>query len=318
MKAVVIDGYGGPEKLELREVETPTPGGSQVLIRVRAASVNPVDWKIRNGLLRPVWPPKFPFILGADAAGVVEAVGPKATRWKAGDAVYCALPGGGAYAEYVAVEESYCAQKPDRLSWEEAAAIPVAGLTALQALRDKAAVQPGQRVLVNGASGGVGTFAVQLAAAMRCYVTGVASGPNLELVRSLGAHDTIDYTREDFTRLDQRYDVVFDVVPNKSFPRCRRVLNRGGVYITTLPGVQPAAWGLATRLGGLVGYGKRCHFLMMKPRGADLEILNQYIDAGQVRPVIDRVYPLHALSEAHRYSEAGHVRGKLVIQVSSD
>ncbi len=317
MKAVVIDGYGGPEKLELREVEPPVPTGSQVLLRVRSASVNPVDWKIRNGLLRPVWPLKFPFILGGDAAGEVEALGPQATRWNAGDAVYCALPGGGAYAEYVAVEETHCARKPERLSWEETAAIPIAGLTALQALRDKSAVKPGQRVLINGASGGVGTFAVQLAAAMRCHVTGVASTRNQDLLRELGADEAIDYIREDFTKQDRRYDVVFDVVPNQSFFTCRRVLNPGGSYITTLPGVLPAAWSAATRLGRLVGYRKRCHFIMMKPKGADLEVLNQYIDAGQLRSIIDQTFPLAELREAHRASEAGHTRGKIAIQVNA-
>ncbi|MBW3599620.1 MAG: NAD(P)-dependent alcohol dehydrogenase, partial [Planctomycetes bacterium] len=250
MRAAVINAYGSAEVLEVREVEKPAPSGSQVLLRVSAASVNPVDWKIRSGMLRPVFPPRFPYILGNDAAGIVEAVGPGVTRWKVGDAVYCGARGGG-YAEYLAVEESNCARKLERLSFEEAASIPIAGLTALQMLRDKAEAAPGDRVLVNGASGGVGTFAVQIAAAMGCEITGVAGTRNLDFVRELGAAGVIDYTRDDFTEQDALYDVILDVVPNKSFAKCRRRLTDRGVYVATVPGPATVAWDIGTRAGKL-------------------------------------------------------------------
>jgi NADPH:quinone reductase-like Zn-dependent oxidoreductase len=314
MNAVVIRACGGVEQLELAEVAKPLPTGSQVLVRVRAAGVNPVDWKIRRGMLRPIYPRKFPFILGGDAAGEVEANGPKASRWKPGDAVYCPTSGSGAYAEYVAVEESHCAAKPTELSFEEAAAIPIAGLTALQAWRDKARVRPGDDVLVNGAAGGVGTFAVQIAAAWGCRVTGVASGRNLDLVRQLGAAEVVDYAQEDFTRQDRQYHAIFDTVAKSSFTACRPRLHPGGAYITTLPSAGALAWSAATCVAGPLG-GRRCYLILMKPRGGDLESLNELIAAGTLRPVIDRVYSLEEIRDAHTSSEAGHARGKIVIRI---
>lgn len=315
MKAIVIDRYGAADVLEAREVERPAPTGAQVLLRVHAASVNPVDWKIRNGLLRPAYPTRFPHILGNDAAGVVEELGPQASRWKRGDAVYCAVTGG-AYAEFLVVDEAQCARKPEKLSFEEAAAIPIAGLTALQSLRDKAGVEPGDRVLVNGASGGVGTFAVQIAAAMGCHVTGVASTRNLDFVRGLGAAAAIDYTRDDFTKQQARYDTIFDVVPNQSFGKCRHLLSPGGAYITTVPGPATFIWGPLTRVGKWVGYRKRCYFILATPKGADLESLNKLIESGKLSPIIDRTYRLEEMRQAHRDSESGHTRGKIVVTVA--
>jgi NADPH:quinone reductase-like Zn-dependent oxidoreductase len=317
VKAAVIDRYGAADVLEVREVEKPAPSSSQVLLRVHAAGVNPVDWKIRNGMFRPVFPPRFPYILGNDAAGVVEAVGPKVSRWNVGDAVYCGTRGG-AYAEYLAVDEAHCAGKPAQLSFAEAAAIPIAGLTALQMLRDKAEVAPGDRVLVNGASGGVGTFAVQIAAAMGCEVTGVASTRSLDFVRELGAARVIDYTQEDFTKQDARYDAILDVVPNKSFAACRRRLASGGAYVTTVPGPGAIAWGLATRLGNLTGQARRCRYLIARPSGADLEELNGLIESDQLTPIVDRTYPLEQVRDAHRHSEEGHPRGKIVLTIAGN
>jgi NADPH:quinone reductase-like Zn-dependent oxidoreductase len=315
MKAVVIDGYGSADRLILREIEKPAPGTKQVVLRVRATSVNPIDWKLRKGTLRFVRPVQFPFILGFDVAGLVEEVGPGVTRWRSGDAVYASIRTGGCYAEYVAADESALARKPEKLSFEEAAAVPVAALTALQAFRDAAALKPGHRVLINGASGGVGAFAVQVAAALGGRVTGVTSTRNLELVRQLGAERVIDYAREDFASRDEMYDVVFDVVPNRSFGRCSRVLAPTGTYVTTVPGAGSIAWRFLTSCFGLIGYGKRCRWIIVKPNGPDLEFLAQWIEQGTLKPLIDRIYALEEIRQAHAYSESGRARGKIVIRV---
>jgi len=315
MKAMVIDGYGSADRLTLREIDKPTPGTKQVLLRVRATSVNPIDWKLRKGMLRFVWPLKFPFILGFDVAGVVEEVGSGVTRWRSGDEVYASIRTGGCYAEYAAASESALARKPEKLSFEEAAAVPVAALTALQAFRDTAALKPGHRVLINGASGGVGAFSVQVAVALGGRVTGVTSTRNLELVRQLGAERVIDYTREDFASQDEMYDVIFDVVPNRSFGTCSRVLAPTGVYVTTVPGASSFVWGLLTSCFGIVGYGKRCRWIVMKPNGPDLEFLAQWTEQGKLKPLIDRIYPVEQIRQAHEYSESGRARGKIVVRV---
>jgi NADPH:quinone reductase-like Zn-dependent oxidoreductase len=315
VKAVVIDGYGSTDRLSLREIDKPAPGPKQVLLRVRATSVNPIDWKLRKGMLRFVRPLSFPFILGFDAAGVVEEVGSGVTRWRSGDAVYASIRRGGCYAEYVAASESALAPKPDNLSFEEAAAVPVAALTALQAFRDKAALKAGDRVLINGASGGVGAFAVQVAVALGGRVTAVTSTRNLELVRQLGAERVIDYTREDFASRDEMYDVVFDVVPNRSFGTCSRVLVPTGIYVTTVPGAGSIVWGFLTSCAGLAGYGKRCRWIVMKPNGPDLELLTPWMEQGTLTPLIDRLYSFEEIPQAHAYSESGRARGKIVIRV---
>jgi NADPH:quinone reductase-like Zn-dependent oxidoreductase len=315
VKAAVIDGYGSTDRLSLREIDKPTPAQKQVLLRVRATSVNPIDWKLRKGMLRFVRPLKFPFILGFDVAGVVEEVGSGVTRWRSGDEVYACIRSGGCYAEYVAASEAALARKPAKLSFEEAAAVPVAALTALQAFRDKAAPKPGYRVLINGASGGVGTFAVQIAVALGGRVTAVTSARNLELVRQLGAERVIDYTREDFTRGNETYDTVFDVVPNRSFGTCSRVLAPTGIYVTTVPGVGSIVWSVLTSCAGLAGYGKRCRWIVTKPNGPDLEFLASWMEQGTLTPLIDRMYSFEEIRQAHEYSESGRARGKIVIRV---
>lgn len=315
MKAVVIDGYGSADRLVVRDIDKPTLDANQVLIRVRATSVNPIDWKLRRGMLRLIWPLEFPCVLGFDVAGVVEDVGERVSRWTPGEEVYGSLSRGGGYAEYVAIEESTIAPKPMTLSFEEAASVPAAALTALQALRDTARLAPGHRVLVNGASGGVGSFAVQIGVALGGRVTGVTSSRNVDLVRQLGAERVIDYTREDFENDHTLYDMVFDVVPNRSFRSCAPVLTPRGVYVTTAPGPGSIAWNLVTSGFGIVGYGKRCRWVMLKPKRVDLEILAEWIDQGKLKPVIDRTYTLEEIQQAHEHSESGHARGKIVISL---
>lgn len=320
MKAAVIDGYGGNNRLQVREVPDPgEPGPGQVLLRVRAASVNPIDWKMRRGSLRIVMPAKFPLILGCDAAGEVEAIGPEVTRFQPGDAVYGGVDPrqGGSYAELTLARESALVAKPQALSFEEAAALPVTGLTALQALRDKGELISGERVLINGAAGGVGHLAVQIAFALGARVTGVASRRNLDFVRSLGAHEGIDYEEEDFAGRDDAWDIVFDAVGNRSYQDCEPSLSReGGIYVTTLVGPRPFLNAVFTGFGGLFGQKKRARWIVTKQKAEDLAVLNRLVDQGRLRPEIQEVFPLEKVHQAHDLSETGRVRGKLVVRVS--
>jgi NADPH:quinone reductase-like Zn-dependent oxidoreductase len=315
MRAVVYDAYGPPERLQLRRMPPPSPGPAQVLVKVHAAGVNPVDWKIRNGSLRLLVPIKFPVIPGFEVSGHLEEIGTEAAKagWNVGDEIVSYLNdrrGAGGYAEYVAVDASVVARKPSRLSHEEAAGVPLAATTALQSLRDLGQLEAGQEVLVHGASGGVGTFAVQIAKALGGIVTAVCSGANVALVRELGADRVLDYQREDFTAGDSRYHIVFDAVAKSSFFRCRSVLKPRGRYITTLPSPQSVLLQALTKLTR-----RRCLNILARPSGDDLEIISQMIEAGRVRPILDTVFPLEQAAEAHRRSEEGHVRGKLVLRV---
>jgi NADPH:quinone reductase-like Zn-dependent oxidoreductase len=320
MRAAVIDGYGGSERLEVREVPDPDPPGTgQVLVRVRAASVNPLDWKIRNGSLRLVMPATFPLILGHDAAGEVMAIGPEVTRFQPGDLVFGGVDvkrHGGSYAELALMREAALAAKPDSLSFEEAAALPVSGLTALQALRDKGELAAGEKVVINGASGGVGHLAVQIAFALGADVTAVASGRNQAFLHELGAHETIDYEEEDFTGRDEEWDVVFDAAGTRQYSDCEPVLSRdGGIYVTTLPGPKHIVWIALTTLGGLFGQKKRVRALVVKHRAEDLAVLARMADQGKLRPHLAEVYPLERIGAAHDHSESGHVRGKVGVRI---
>ncbi|MFL6193080.1 MAG: NAD(P)-dependent alcohol dehydrogenase [Thermoanaerobaculia bacterium] len=319
MRAAVIDGYGGSDRLDLREMPDPgPPAPGQVLLRVHAAGVNPIDWKRRRGELRLVMPAKFPLILGYDVAGEVEAVGPEVTRFQPGDPVFGAVdPGqGGSYAERAVARESALAPLPGRLSWEEAASLPVAGLTALQALRDHGELVAGERVLINGASGGVGHFAVQIAFAMGAAVTGVASHGNLDFLRGLGAQEAIDYEEEDFAGRDDAWDVIFDAAGNRSYRDCEPALARqGGIYVTTNVGPRPFIDSALTSLGGLFGQTKRARFLIAKYRAEDLAVLARFVDQGRLQPVIQEVFPLEQIRRAHDLAESGRVRGKIVVRV---
>lgn len=320
MKAAVIDGYDGSDRLTVRELPDPGPPGSgQVLLRVRAAGVNPLDWKIRKGSMRLLMPAKFPLVLGYDVAGEVMDIGPEVTRFEPGDAVFGGVDvirQGGSYADLALAREAALAPKPTALSFEEAAAIPMAALTALQALRDKGELVAGEDVLVNGASGGVGHFAVQIARALGARVTAVTSAKNLEFVRGLGAHEVIDYEEEDFAGRDQSWDVIFDAVANSSYTDCEPVLARdGGIFVTTLGGPRLMIWIGLTTLGGLFGQRKRARLVMIKYRAEDLAFLARLVEQQKLWPEIQEVFALEKIREAHELSERGHVRGKIVVTV---
>jgi NADPH:quinone reductase-like Zn-dependent oxidoreductase len=325
MKAIVCNQYGSPERLELQEIDKPAVDADRVLVRVRAASVNPLDChnlkggivvRLTAGLRRPKQS-----VPGVDVAGVVEAVGENVTGFRPGDEIFGTC--GGVLAEYVRGGKNFV-PKPSGLTFEQAAAMPVAGITALQGLRDKGQLQPGQKVLINGAAGGVGTFAVQIAKAFGGEVTGVCSTRNVDMVRSLGADHIIDYTQEDFARSGQRYDVVLDLVGNRSLSNYRRVLQPKGILVLSGGGHERGHGGRGM-LGplALIGRGlllsrfvsQSIVFFIAKINKEDLLVLKELIEAGKVTPVIDRTYPLSESPEAIRYLEAGHARGKVVITV---
>jgi NADPH:quinone reductase-like Zn-dependent oxidoreductase len=324
MKAITHCEYGGPEVLKVEEIEKPVPNDNQVLVKVRANSVNPLDLTIRGPLLlRPLFGLRKPkdTRLGVDYSGTVEAVGKNVTTFKPGDEVF----GGknGAIAEYLcALADRAVVLKPASMTFDQAAAVPVAAITALQGLRDKGKIQSGQKVLINGASGGVGTFAVQIAKSFGTEVTGVCSTRNVDLVRSIGADHVIDYTKEDFTKTDQRYDLIFDLVGNHSFSERRRILNPNGICV--MAGLGGAGWheGFATRLlGELNGY-LRSRFVSQKFiayiaqfNKADMSILADLMQTGKITPVIDRTFRFSETADALRYLESGHARGKVVINL---
>jgi NADPH:quinone reductase-like Zn-dependent oxidoreductase len=322
MKAIIHYDYGSPDVLQFEGVEKPVPNDNQVLVRVRAASVNPADWHLMRGtpylgriLMTGLRKPKITR-LGIDIAGEVEAVGRNVTQFKPGDEVFGSARG--AFAEYVCTPERALAMKPDNMTFEQAASVPVAAITALQGLRDKGKIQPGQKVLINGASGGVGTFAIQIAKSFGADVTGVCSTKNAEMVRSLGADQVIDYTKEDFTKSAQRYDLILDNVGNHSLSDCRRVLNPHGKYI--MIGGPSGRWvaPLDRVISALVlsRFVKQdIIFFIAKLNKEDLTILRDFMQAGKVTPVIDRTYKLSQVPEAIRYLEEGHARGKVAITV---
>jgi NADPH:quinone reductase-like Zn-dependent oxidoreductase len=317
MKAFVYERYGPPETLRMAEVGKPVPKADQVLVEVLAASVNAADWHVLRGkplfsratlgLLRPKHQ-----ILGGDVAGRVEAVGDGVTRFKPGDEVYANLldHGYGGFAEYVAVPVSVMSLKPAQLSFEEAAAVPMAATTALQGLRHHGELRPGQRVLINGATGGVGSFAVQIAKASGAEVTGVTSTPNLDLVRSLGADHVLDYTATDFTRGGGRYDLILDTVGNRSVPDLKRALAPGGRAAVT--GFTSVAGLLGVSLRG----GKRIAQVQAHVTTRDLELLSELIEAGRLRPRIDRRYRFADIPAAIAYLEQGRARAKVVVEMA--
>jgi NADPH:quinone reductase-like Zn-dependent oxidoreductase len=322
MKAIVYHRYGSPDVLQWEEIEKPTPGDNEVLLRVRAASVNPLDWHFMRGMPYLVRIPaglRKPKVtgLGVDVAGQVEAVGRAVTQLKPGDEVFGSCRR--AFAEYVCAAESSLVVKPDNMTFEQAASVPVAAFTALQGLRDKGHIQPRQRVLVNGAAGGVGSFAVQIAKSFGADVTGVCSTRNVGMVRSIGADQVIDYTQEDFTKSGQRYDLLFDAVGNHSLFACRRVLNPKGVLI--MAGGEGGRWmirALGRAITALVlsrFVSQKLTGLLARTRKEDLTVMHQLMEAGKVTPVIDRRYRLSEVPEAIRYLEQGHARGKVVISL---
>jgi NADPH:quinone reductase-like Zn-dependent oxidoreductase len=323
MKAIVRDTYGSPDVLELRDIDRPEIADEEVLVRVHAAGVGRDVWHVMTGLPYPIRlagyglrAPKNP-VIGSDVAGVVEALGKDVSRFQPGDEVFGI--GKGSYAEYVCAREDKLAHKPANLTFEQAAVVAISGLTALQALRDHGKVRPGQEVLVIGASGGVGTFAVQVAKAFGAHVTGVCSTTKVDMVRSIGADHVIDYTQEDFAEGDQRYDLILDIGGNSSLSRLRRALTPEGTLVIT-GGETDGRW--------LGGTDRQIRALMLSPfvgqklgtfvsseNHEDMIVLKELIEAGKVTPVIDRTYPLSEVPEAIRYLEEGHARGKVVITV---
>ena len=323
MKAVVYTKYGSPDVLQLKEVEKPTPKDNEVLIRIHAASANAADWRLLRGdpfLLRLGYGLLKPnnTILGADIAGRVSAVGNNVTQFQPGDEVFGDISGCGlgGFAEYVSVPEHAVISKPASMTFEEAAAVPMAAVTALQGLRDKGQIQPGQKVVIHGASGGVGTFAVQIAKAFRAEVTAVCSTRKVDLVRSIGADHVIDYTQEDFTKNGQRYDLILAANGNRSMFEYKRALAPTGRYVVT--GGSMAQLFQAMLLGPLLSTAGRQKMgnVLARPNQKDLACMKELLEAGKVIPVIDRCYPLSETAEAIRYLEAGHARGKVVITVT--
>jgi NADPH:quinone reductase-like Zn-dependent oxidoreductase len=316
MKTFVYERYGSPDVLEIREIDRPGVADNDVLIRIRAMGVNAADWHFLTGTPRVIrfvsglFKPKQK-VLGLDVAGTVEAVGGSVKRFRPGDEVFATTDEMGGFAEFMSVSQDLTVPKPAGVSHEAAAAVPVSALTALQGLRDKGKIRAGQTILINGASGGVGTFAVQIAKSFGTEVTGVCSTANVDTARSIGADHVVDYTREDFTRDGRRYDLILDIVGNRSLGDVRRILTINGTYI--------AAAGSPGRLVrvGMTG-GKRMVSYVSRPNQPDLVYLRELLEAGKVKPVIDRTYPFHQIPDALRYIGEGHARGKVVITIKDE
>ena len=310
MKAIRIHNYGGPEVLQYEDAPRPKPQAGEVLIRVHAAGVNPIDWKVREGHMKDFWPHKFPLILGWDLSGVVEELGRGMSRFKIGDEVY-SLPDptrNGAYADYIVVRESELALKPKSLHHIRAAAVPLAALTAWQSLFDTAQLQPGQRVLIHAGSGGVGHFAVQLAKWKGAYVFATASTKNQDLLRELGVDQAIDYTQQRFEDVARNIDIVLDTIGGETQERSWSVLKKDGVLVSL---VQPPSEEKAKKLG------VRAAIIGAQPNGAQLTEIAKIIDSGKLAPVINRILPLSEARRAHELSQSGHTHGKIALRVKN-
>ena len=322
MKAIIVEQYGTPDVMEFKNVEKPTPKDNEVLVKIHAAALNMFDWhlltadiflvRLNAGFFKPKY--KIP---GADVAGRVEAVGKNVTQFKVGDEVYgdLAASGCGSFAEYVAVPEKALALKPVNLTFEEAAAYPMAAVTALQGLRDQGKLQPGQKVLIQGASGGVGSFAVQIAKVLGAEVTAVCSTRNMDQVRSLGADHVIDYAKEDFTRNGKQYDLIFAVNGYHPINDYKRALSPKGIYVAAGGSMRQIFESLLRSSFVSEKNGRQLGVLTAKPKQEDLIYLKGLTEAGRVKPVIDKRYPLNETAHALRYLGEGHARGKVVITV---
>jgi len=317
MKAIVYEKYGSPDVLELREIDKPSIADDQVLVKVHAASIHQTDINFRSGtpflarILAGLFKPKHQ-VLGCDYAGTVEATGKNVSGLNVGDEVYGQVyKRTGTHAEYVSVSTKEVFPKPENLSFVEAASVGVAGNMALQCLRDHGEIEQGQKVLINGASGGIGTFAVQVAKHYGAEVTGVCGTANIDLVKSLGADHVIDYKKEDFTERKEEYDIIFDAVRKNTFANCKDALTPKGIYVTTSfgPGIM-----IQMKMNSNPD-GKRMRGMLMETETDDQSILSELIEAGKVKPVIDRVYPLEEIADAHRYVETGHAKGRVIIKI---
>ena len=315
MKAAVIDAFGASSLLEIREMPKPEITADELLVEVHATSVNPIDWKIGDGMMGDRYGDEFPMILGFDASGVVVDTGANVADFKAGDEVFARSTNGAGkcYAEYVTLNPGTVAQKPEQISHAEAAALPLAALTALNGLKNFGALAPGQQVLIVGASGGVGTYAVQIAKNIGATVTAVCSSGNIELVRTLGADRIIDYTRHNSLETDAPYDLIYDTVGVLEYPAAREKLTDEGVYMTLVPvdGIDFMFPGQTERKP------KGGYFLVWAPAAADLVILADWVRDGKLRSIIDSEYSLDAICEAHKRSRTERARGKIVVKVKS-
>ena len=313
MRAAVIDAFGPESNLEIRDIPTPEITPEQILVEVHAASVNPIDWKIREGMMAARYGEEFPMVLGLDASGVVTEVGEAVEGFAVDDEIYARSDNGPGkcYAEYVALNPSTVAPKPPQLSHAEAAGIPLAALTPLYGLRDCARIQAGDRVLLVGASGGVGVFAIQIAKAMGAHVTGVCSGRNTDLVRELGADGVIDYTTEDVLKAGDDYDVIYDAVGVLELAAALPALNRDGVYLTLVPvpGIDFFIPGQSHREAG------KGYFVAWTPHAADLDLLSEWVASGELKPVIDSEFALEDIRAAHERSQTERAVGKIIINI---
>jgi alcohol dehydrogenase len=334
MRAYVLKYYGGPEGSELMDVPAPAPGPRDILVQVRAAGLNPVDFKFRQGKLRAIVRPKLPFVLGNELAGEVIAIGHDVKRFRVGDRVFArvAKHRAGAFAEQACVDEDHPAQMPASLDFPAAAAVPLAGLTALQALRDELGIKQGQRVLISGGAGGVGSFAIQIAKWLGAHVTTTASKRGEALVRSLGCDEVIDYTTQEISKVGRQFDAGLDLVGGESLRQMFEVVKSGAsiVSVAALPEPQTAIRDLGGRralavLFWVISYAIRLRarragvgyrYLFMHPSGSDLAQLAELIDRGKLRVIIDKTYPFAQISEALAYVEAGHAKGKVVVAMS--
>jgi len=317
MKAVVYEEYGSPDVLQLREIDKPSVADDEVLVKVHAASIQQTDINFRTGtpflarVLAGLFKPRDQ-ILGCDYSGTVEATGKNVDEYSIGDEVYGELnKRTGTHAEYISVTTKEVSPKPKNLTFVEAASVGVAGTMALQCLRDHGEIQQGQKVLVNGASGGIGTFAVQIAKSYGTEVTGVCSTANLEMVKSIGADHVIDYTKEDFTERVDEYDIIFDAVRENTFGNCKNALTSKGIYVTTQFG--PIIM-LQMKMNSNPN-GKRMVGMLLNVDPRDLVVLTELIEAGKIRPVVDRTYPLEEIADAHRYVEKGRAKGKVIMKM---
>jgi NADPH:quinone reductase-like Zn-dependent oxidoreductase len=314
MKAAVIYQYGTPDVFRIEELSKPVIRNNEVLIQVHAASINPVDWKQRHGWHRMFLKAHFPVVLGYDVSGVIEKCGESVKKFKKGDEIYCRLTRrfGGAFAEFAAASENTVARKPSSIAWEQAAAVPLAAMTALQGLRDKCRLKKGEDILIIGAAGGVGHFALQIAMQMGCNVTAVCSGRHKKMMDELKPGHFIDYTKCDYKSLPEKYDVIFDAAGAESFLSCSSLLKPGGRYLTTLP--RPKI--VIHKLIAFFTSSKKVKTFLMRSKADDLEVLSKMITDGQLRIYIDSVFPLEKIADAHRRAEEYNTEGKIIIRIS--
>ena len=310
MKAIVYDRFGPPEVLQLKEVPVPRPESDQVLVRMKATAVNPVDYKFRQGILKPVTRFKLPVIPGGDIAGIVEEAGSAVKKFRKGNEVFGLTPAtrGGAYAEYAVVREDHLWYKPENLCFEEAAAIPLAGLTALQGLHNKGRLSPWMKVFINGCTGGVGSFAVQMAKAYGCEVTGVCAESNMDFAAILGADHVIAYDRDNPLNVKGKFDVFYDVNGNLSYPKVKHLLSEKGIYINTLPSI--------SLFFNRILHKKRVKHLWTDSNHYDLANLKAMAEKNLIRPDLDKIYPLEEAVKAHQYCQYESVRGKVVLKIN--